>query len=583
MTELTANAVFKRAGPGGLSSLLKGPRPLNLPIYAWLVVLVIVPNALLLITSFMSSSGGAIVYSPTMANYQSVVGSMTVQTLIFKTMVVALVSTLLATAIAYPLAFYISRNLVRGKTVAALMVIIPLWISLLMRVFAWRVILGEKGILNTVLLDLGIIAKPSSLFLYTPFSVVLTFTSMAIPLVFVAAYAAIERVPFSLVEAARDNGASKFRTFTSLIWPLTRQGTGIGIALAFLMSIGDYVTPSMIGGINGTMIGMAISSQFGMAGNWPLGAAMAVYLMMLVTLLLGGLFMLTRTRGVLTEVDAGAAPQIVEWSRLNGRQKASRALKKVLFVQPFLLLYAPLLVIMMFSFNDSTVQALPLKGFTLKWYSELLTSTALLASLWRSVELALITTLIGVIVGTGFAFVFATRQGRGSALVENLIAFPLAVPGVVLGISMVMTASSMGIAPGMGRLVVGHLVFVMPVILLVISARLRRVDPSFALASRDLGAGRLVTFWKIQLPMIRGAIIGGALLGFTLSVDEVVVSLFLSGTEPTLPVYVWNQTRFGFTPSVNAIFTCIGVISLAAVITAQKLINASHARSTSHS
>lgn len=583
MNEMTANAGFKPAGPSWLSSLFKGPQRLRLPIYAWLVALVIVPNALLLITSFMSSSGGAIVYSPTLANYQSIVGSMTVQTLIFKTIAVALVSTLLATVIAYPLAFYISRNLVRGKTVAALMVIIPLWISLLMRVFAWRVILGEKGILNTVLLDLGIIAKPSSLFLYTPFSVVLTFTTMAIPLVFVAAYAAIERVPFSLVEAARDNGASKLRTFTSLIWPLTRQGTGIGIALAFLMSIGDYVTPSMVGGINGTMIGMAISSQFGMAGNWPLGAAMAVYLMLLVTLLLGGLFMLTRTRGVLTEVDVGAAPQISEWSRLSGGQKASRAVKKVLFVLPYLLLYAPLLVIMMFSFNDSSVQALPLKGFTMRWYSELLGNTALLSSLWRSIELALITTLVGVVVGTGFAFVFATWQGRGAALLENLIAFPLAVPGVVLGISMVMAASSIGIAPGMGRLIVGHLVFVMPVILLVVTARLRRVDPSFALASRDLGAGRLVTFWKIQLPMIRGAIIGGALLGFTLSVDEVVVSLFLSGTEPTLPVYVWNQTRFGFTPSVNAIFTCIGVISLAAVITAQKLINASHARSTSHS
>jgi spermidine/putrescine transport system permease protein len=487
-------------------------------------------------------------------------------------------SALGATLIAYPLAYYISRRLSGGKTIAALLIVIPLSISLLMRIFAWRVILDEHGVLNTGLVDLGILSAPSSAFLYTRFSVILVLTSVAIPYVFVAAYAAIERVPFSLIEAAQDNGASPFRAFTTIIWPLTRQGTAIGIALAFLAAMGDYVTPSMVGGINGTTLGMVISSEFGFAGNWPLGAAMAVYILVIVVAILGVLFWLMRSKGVLTEVDVGVSVPVSAWAELSNVQRCLRVAGRALFVLPYVFMYVPLVVIMLFSFNDSSVQSLPFKGFTMRWYEGILSDSGMLTAVVRSLTLASIATSIGVVVGTVFAFMFVGWRGRGSMVTENLLALPLAVPGVVLGISMVMAASAVGIQPGMGRLILGHVVFVMPVIMLIILARLRRVDPSFASASRDLGANAWTTFWRVQLPMIRGAIVGGALLGFTMSIDEVIVTLFLGGDQPTLPVYVWDQTRFGFTPSVNAIFTCIGALTLILVFFAQLLINPSAKR-----
>ena len=544
-------------------------------IYVWLLTLVVVPNTLLLVTSFLSSSDGTVLFQPTLANYASVFGSVTVQVLALRTVMISASSALGATLIAYPLAYYISRRLSRGKTVAALLIVIPLSISLLMRIFAWRVILDEHGVLNTILVDLRILAAPSSAFLYTRFSVILVLTSVAIPYVFVAAYAAIERVPFSLIEAAQDNGASPFRAFTTVIWPLTRQGTAIGIALAFLAAMGDYVTPSMVGGMNGTTLGMVISSEFGFAGNWPLGAAMAVYILLIVVVILAVLFWLMRSRGVLTEVDVGVSAPVAVWSNLSNLRRVTRIAGRAIFVLPYVFMYVPLAIIMLFSFNNSSIQSLPLKGFTMKWYAGILADGGMLEAVARSLTLASIATAIGVIAGTAFSFMFVGWRGRGSTISENLLALPLAVPGVVLGISMVMAASAVGIQPGMGRLVLGHVVFVMPVIMLIILARLRRVDPSFASASRDLGAGAWTTFWKIQLPMIRGAIIGGALLGFTMSIDEVIVTLFLGGDQPTLPVYVWDQTRFGFTPSVNAIFTCIGAFTLVLVFLAQLLINPS--------
>lgn len=542
------------------------------PVYLWLLVLVIAPNLVLILTSFMRSSQGNIVYDPNLGNYVKLLGSYTVQYLAFKTLFISLCSAILATAIAYPLALYISRGLSGGKSLAALLIVIPLWISLLMRIFAWRIILGERGLLNNLLMSSGLISQPSQWLLYTSFSVVLTFTSIAIPYVFIAAFTAIERVPQSLIDAARDNGASSYKTFTTVIWPLTRQGTAIGFALALLIAVGDFVTPAMVGGLNGTMLGTVIQSQFGMSGNWPAGAAMSVYLLVLVIGLVVIMLAVTRSRGVLTEVDVGAAARVAPWSELSGIQMARRIGARILLLLPYIYLYAPLAVICMFSFNDSTVQSLPLKAFTLKWYEELPGNTALLQAVWLTLRLAALVTIIGSVVATAFAFILAGWQSRFSTVIENVIALPLAVPGVVLGISMVMTASLMHIPPGMGRLLLGHLVFVMPVILLVTLNRLRRIDPNFALASRDLGAGWWRTLVRIELPMIKSAVLGGALLAFTLSIDEVMVSLFLSGSTPTLPVYVWNQTRFGFTPSVNAIFTCIGLLSLILVISAQSLI-----------
>jgi ABC-type spermidine/putrescine transport system permease subunit II len=554
---------------------LAGASAYRLPVYFWLLAFVLAPNLLLIVTSFMRSADGNVIYDPGVKNYVTLLGSVTVQYLALKTLFVSLSAAAAATAIAYPLAFYISRRLAGGKSMSALLIVIPLWISLLMRIFAWRVILGERGLLNSLLMTTGLIARPSQWLLYTPFSVALTLTSIAIPYVFIAAYTAIERVPQSLVEAARDNGASAFRTFTSVIWPLTRQGTAIGFALALLIAVGDFVTPAMVGGMNGTMLGSVIQSQFGVSGNWPLGAAMSVYLVVLVIGLVAIILLLTRSRGILTEVDAGAPPPVAPWSSLSGLQRAARVGGRLLFLLPYVYLYAPLFVIAMFSFNDSAIQALPWKAFTLKWYQGLPDNAALLEAVWLSFRLALTVTTIAVVVGTAFAFVLANWQNRLSSVIENFIALPLAVPGVVLGISMVMTASLVRIPPGMGRLLLGHMVFVMPVILLVVSSRLRRIDPNFALASRDLGAGWWQTLWRIELPMIRSAIVGGALLGYTLSIDEVMVSLFLTGSTPTLPVYVWNQTRFGFTPTVNAIFTCIGVVSLVLVIAGQRLLTSS--------
>ncbi|WP_336749619.1 ABC transporter permease subunit [Pantoea vagans] len=543
---------------------------LKVPVFAWLLILVILPNVLLIGVSFLKAGNGGVVFQLTLDNYIRAFQSNGVWVLLARTLLTAAASTFIAALIAYPMAYYAARVLTKGRFISVLLVIIPLWISLLMRIFAWRIILGEKGVLNSFLLSVGLLSKPSDAFLYNSFAVFLTFVYVSIPFIFIAVYSAIERIPQNFVEAASDCGASGIRAFFSVIWPLSKPGTAIGLSLAFLTAVGDYITPSMVGGLNGTMLGMVISSQFGIAGNWPYGATLAILLLVAVTFILIILFKATRVPGILVGEGGGNAVTRPRPKSVSERIKRGTAFG--LFLLPFVFLYAPLVIIAIFSFNTSTVQMFPVEGFTFHWYQEALDNSALIAALNRSLFVGLCVLVISIIAGTGFAILFAYGKLSGSRWMEQLLTLPVAIPGVVLGITLVLAFQLLSLPVGIPRVVLGHSTFVMPVVMLTVLGRLRRLDPALVEASLDLGASYASTIWRVVLPLVRGAVIGGALLGFTLSIDEVVVSLFLTGTQPTLPVWVWNQMRFGFTPAVNAIFVCIGVFSIGLTLVARHFL-----------
>jgi ABC-type spermidine/putrescine transport system permease subunit II len=155
---------------------------------------------------------------------------------------------------------------------------------------------------------------------------------------------------------------------------------------------------------------------------------------------------------------------------------------------------------------------------------------------------------------------------------QGAVTIPFLLPGMVLGLSMAITFNAIGKSLGMLTVMLGHASFVTPVVMLIVLTRLRRIDPSYLQASMDLGAGRVRTFWHIVMPQIRTALLVACLLGFTLSFDEIIVTFFLAGPSPTLPVYVWNHIRFGFTPEINAIFSAIGVVSFVIVVVSTQIL-----------
>ncbi len=275
------------------------PKPLRrfllaTPALAWIVVLILLPNVFLISYSLWKNELGTIVHVWNVHNYTELFSSQVFITLLKRTLLIAVLSTTFATLIAYPLAYVVVTKFGRYKTLAALLIIVPLWVSYLMRVFAWKIILGENGVLNGLLKSVGLIQKPSSALLYSTTTVILTLTYVAIPYVFLSSYTALERVPKHYYEASSDCGASAWRTFRHVVWPLTRPGVAVGFAIGFVLTFGDYVTPQMVGGLSGTMLGSIVLQSFGTADNWPAGAATGITVICAGLIVLALLSLFTR-------------------------------------------------------------------------------------------------------------------------------------------------------------------------------------------------------------------------------------------------------------------------------------------------
>ncbi len=263
-----------------------------------------------------------------------------------------------------------------------------------------------------------------------------------------------------------------------------------------------------------------------------------------------------------------ALPESAPPARRGPRWDRRRFVALVYAALVYVFLYVPILVMAVFSFNKGSVQSLPLKGFSMVWYDRLLNDSAMIDALVFSAKVAVVAVVVSAIAGTGFALLFVRTRIRGMRFLQALIALPFVMPGMVLGISLLLAFREVGIAPGYLAIVVAHITFITPVVMFVVAQRLHALDPALEQASMDLGAGPLRTFIHVIFPSIRTSLIAAAVLGFTVSFDEVIVTFFVSSNQQTLPVHIWTLLRQGFSPSVNAILTIVAVSSVALIIVA---------------
>ncbi len=245
-----------------------------LPPLLWMTLLYFLPLALLLAYSFWRLESFEIVKEFSWVNFRTIFTNSAYQTVILRTLLTALSVTLIDIVIALPLGYWIAQQ--RSRSILTLLVILPLWSSYLVRVFAWKIILGYSGLLNGLLLAVGILQQPSSIFLYNSFSTTLTFVHLWLPFMILPIVAAFERLPANLLEASADLNAPPMVTFRRVTLPLVMPGILAGSINVFSLTVGDFITPSLVGGSNGILLGNLISSQFGVAYNWPLGAALAL-------------------------------------------------------------------------------------------------------------------------------------------------------------------------------------------------------------------------------------------------------------------------------------------------------------------
>jgi putative spermidine/putrescine transport system permease protein len=281
------------AHPRGRLGLLLGPAVL------WLIAFYLIALTLLFITSLWQQDvfTAEIVHKWTFANYKKIfTGQDGLWLRIYwRTVRLATIVTLIDLALAFPLAWYMARIAApKWRTLMFLAVVVPLWSSILVRIFAWRTILGSQGLLNGFLTSVGILDHPSSAFLYNERAIAITWAYVWLPFMVLPIYTALEKIPDSYLEASRDLGAGALTTFRRVVFPLALPGVIAGSIFVFSLTMGDFIAPQLVGG-GSQVLGGAVKDRFGVAADFPFGAALASLTLLTLTVFL----LITRRTGAL--------------------------------------------------------------------------------------------------------------------------------------------------------------------------------------------------------------------------------------------------------------------------------------------
>ena len=244
----------------------------------------------------------------------------------------------------------------------------------------------------------------------------------------------------------------------------------------------------------------------------------------------------------------------------------------------YLFLYLPIGVLVVLSFNDSRY-AIVWRGFTTKWYEQLLAGKTIsrvnpevaFTALQNSVLIAVVTVLVSIVFGTMLALALDRYVFPGKSIFTGVVYMPLIIPSIVMGISLLLFFNIVGLSQGLGTATIGHIAFDTSYVTVIVLARLQSFDRTLEEAAMDLGAAELETFRYVTLPAIKPGIIAGALLGFAMSFDDFVVTFFIIGNQNTLPIFFFSMVRQGISPGVNVVATAILLVTLAAIVVAQRI------------
>ena len=286
MTRARRNALLQSEPVQGLALIS--------PTLVYALILLVLPILVVIAHSFWTQHYLTIDRSFTLENYRIALTEPIYRDLLWRSLYISLTVSLLTVLLAYPIAYFISFHGGRHKSLWLFLITIPFWTSYLLRVMSWKVILGYNGVLNSGLMGLGIIDEPSTALLYNSSAVIITLTHAWAAFAILPIFVSLEKVDRTLVEAAKDLGDGPLRSFLRVTLPLSAPGVISAALIVMIPTVGDYVTPKLVGGKDGVMIANAIQAQFGKASNWPLGAALSVTTMVIVTLMAGATVLIIR-------------------------------------------------------------------------------------------------------------------------------------------------------------------------------------------------------------------------------------------------------------------------------------------------
>jgi spermidine/putrescine transport system permease protein len=528
------------------------------PALIWLLVLVVLPGLGLGALGLMTrTTEGGIEPTLTLENMRRVIG-LTDQgfepdnlRILARTTLAAAVTSAAALLLGFPAALWIASRPVRWRGTLLALVTIPLCTNIVVRSYAWMLLLGPGSPLARFAGWLGMIGSGGSLY-PSAFAVYLGMIAAALPFAVLSLYSSAERLDWSLIDAAKDLHGSRWRVMLHGLFAQAYPGIAAAIVLTFIPAMGMFVIPDLLGGAKYWMVGNLVQQQFGASRNWPYGAALSLVLLLLT---IPAVLFLTRVRHR-TADNGGGVPRV---PKLCGAVTVAAAT----------LLYLPLLSVLAASFF-STKTGLRFGDPTLVWYRALWKDTRQWEVVANTLKLAGISTVTSTLLGTMLALSLEHYpwSRRLRTAVDASLQIPVVMPDVLFAIGVVMALGVLRrwsdlFEPGMLSMVLGHVSFQVAFVTLVVRARLASVGTQYQQAAVDLYASRFTLLRRVTLPLLMPGVVSGALMAFTLSLDDFVIS-FMTGSSrsTTLPVYLYAAVRRGLSPEIHA----MSAVMLAATV-----------------
>lgn len=559
------------------SGILRRTWPLW-PLLILLLLLLVVPVGQLLAVSVVDRQGAF-----TTAQYVSLFRSATHIRILANTFELAGWTTLICILLGYPVAYLLANASGRSRSWLALFVLLPFWTSFLVRTFAWIIMLGRKGVVNSGMAALGFSEPLPLIYNYT--GVLIGMSHALMPIAILTMASVMEGIPKDLTKAAGTLGAGRSQAFLRIYLPLSMPGVASAALMVFITALGFFITPALLGGPRETMISQVIIDSVQVLLNWSRASALATLLLVstiVVFVLYDRLVGFSTISGGEERRRRPSDGALARWWRrfikvvvaklgvvLHGCDElifrrgklnqggAPSGVKAVGFlVLGFLVL--PSLVVIPVSFTQSNFLEWPPQGFTLKWYEAYLESPLWLSATWRSLTVGIASAILATLIGAPAAFVLAKRRFPLRGVVFGLILAPMILPRMIIALALFYLYAQIGLVGSSIGLILSHVILAVPYVVVTMIAVLRNHDERLEQAAGTLGARPWQAIRRITIPLIWPGLASAFLFAFVTSFDELTVALFVTGgLSATLPKQMWDDALLKVSPILAAVSTVI--------------------------
>ncbi|WP_342215890.1 ABC transporter permease subunit [Mesorhizobium sp. L-8-3] len=560
------------------------PILLTVPAIAVLLAVFGMPIILLFLTS-LDAPGFSL------ANYHAFFGQPANVRVLYQTIEISAVATGICLLIGYPTAYLIVAAPKRARMALIVLVIVPYLTSGLVRTYAWIVILGDRGLINNLLLDLGLISSPM-LLIYNRTAVYIGMVHIMLPMMILPLVSVMMSIDKSLMTAAPSMGARPFTAFWRVFFPLSMPGVRSGSLLVFVICLGFYITPAALGGLGDAMLSTFIASQvrtFFDMGRVAAAAfillAIAFAVLFMIGLDLSGtqsrtaqparrswlsrllsfgplkrylseLLTLRRAKGWTAQLYRGGGH--IRWSEMIGTV--------FLMLVMFYLLFPELLVLIM-SFSPGQLLQFPPSGLSLQWYRAFFSDPSWYNATSTTLQIGVVVATVSTVVGTLAAYgLNRTLPWLRSSLTMAILT-PITFPAIVVAIATYLGLVKFGLLGSMSGIVLAHSIVAIGYVVVIVSATLANFDPRLEQAAMSMRAGPVRTFMRVTLPLIRPGIFGGAVFAFLASFDEVVITSLIAGLSiRTLPLKMYEDIRHQIDPTIAAVASLLMLVPVICLV-----------------